>query len=103
MITIKAKDINSAQIEVLKKITLSESIPNNPKFLKAERIVIEIKNANIVSAHKSYPKTQEELNIINEYLISGNNEDNMWHRWTKIYRHRLFDNPNFLNSSILIL
>ncbi len=93
MINIKEESVNKVWEELLKKVVYSGYCPDNSEYFKAERIIVEIDNPVIEAPHKNYPKSEEELNVINKYLISGENELNVWHKWTKIYYHRLFDNP----------
>lgn len=94
MIAIKAKDINTAWTELLKQIIKNGYTPDDSEFYKAERIVVEIEDPVIDIPHKYFPKNEQELKIINNYLVTGEDEEKVWHEWTKIYYHRLFDNPN---------
>lgn len=36
-----------------------------------------------------FPMTVENIDVINDFLVSGNQEDKVIHDWTKLYRHRL--------------
>ncbi|QQS18140.1 hypothetical protein IPL68_05910 [Candidatus Saccharibacteria bacterium] len=38
--------------------------------------------------------SQTDLDIINDYIYSGENESLVTHEWTKLYHHRMFDEPN---------
>jgi thymidylate synthase len=94
MITLKASSINDAWEKLLKDIIKHGYMPDDIEFYKAERIIVEIDKPKVEVPHKLFPRTKEELDIINEYLCTGKNEENVWHEWTKIYYHRLFDSPN---------
>lgn len=37
---------------------------------------------------------QADLDIINKFIYTGENEDQVIHDWTKLYYHRAFDQPN---------
>ena len=41
-----------------------------------------------------FPISKKDINIINNFIISGENEEQVCHEWTKLYYHRLFDGPN---------
>lgn len=41
-----------------------------------------------------FPMTQNNVDDINSYLVTGEHEDRVIHDWTKLYRHRLFDGHN---------
>jgi len=34
--------------------------------------------------------SKEDVDVINDYLVSGKNEDKVVHDWTKLYHQRLF-------------
>lgn len=94
LITIKSNSINESWIKLLKQVVEYGYNPDDIEFYKAERIIVEIDNPKIEVPHKYFPKTEQELDIINKYLTTGENEIEVWHEWSKIYYHRLFDKPN---------
>ncbi|MEG0873232.1 MAG: thymidylate synthase [Clostridia bacterium] len=94
MITIKSKSINEAWVELVKQIINYGYSPDDKEYYKAERTIVEIENPIIEAPHKFFPRNEQELNIINNYLCTGENERDVWHEWTKLYYHRLFDSPN---------
>ena len=52
---------------------------------------------DIISNEKKdskFPIIQEDIDIINKFIISGESEELVCHEWTKLYYHRLFDEPN---------
>jgi len=38
--------------------------------------------------------SQADLDVINHFIYTGENEDQVSHEWTKLYYHRAFDEPN---------
>lgn len=45
--------------------------------------------------------SQQDVEVINHYLVTGEHEDKVVHDWTKIYRKRLFDSePNQIENVI---
>jgi thymidylate synthase len=55
-----------------------------------ERAVIIINDVSKAEFDNNFPMSQHDIEIINEFLITGENEDEVIHDWTKIYRRRLF-------------
>lgn len=66
----------------------------NARYLRDEVVLIEIENPIVQPADLLFPMKQQDLDIINKYIYSGENEDKVVHDWTKLYYHRMFDQPN---------
>lgn len=66
----------------------------NSKYFRDEVVLIEIKNPVVEPADPRFPMNQDDLNIINRFIYTGENEAKVVHDWTKLYYHRAFDEPN---------
>lgn len=94
MIHIITETANQAWLKTLSSLLLNGSDTDNEKYLRDEPTLIEIENPQVAHADPKFPMAQEDLDIINDYIHSGKNEENVVHEWTKIYHHRAFDVPN---------
>jgi thymidylate synthase len=94
MILIKEKYSNAAWRNTLKQLYSSQLETDNDKYYKDEPTLIEIENPVYQIPDELFPMNSDDLKIINEYIVSGRNEDKVIHEWTKIYYHRIFDQPN---------
>ena len=66
----------------------------NNKYFRDEVVLIEIENPIIEPADSRFPMRQDDLDIINRFIITGENEEKVVHDWTKLYYHRAFDAPH---------
>lgn len=94
MISIKTSSANQAWRETLKVLINESGETGNQKYFRDEVALIEITEPKVEPADPNFPMPQSDLDVINDYIVSGQNEDNVVHEWTKIYRHRIFDAPN---------
>jgi len=94
MILIKAKDSNTAWRDTLKQLYFSQLETDNDKYYRDEPTLIEIESPVYQISDELFPMNSNDLKIINEYIVSGKNEEKVIHEWTKIYYHRIFDQPN---------
>ena len=94
MIAVWAKDINSAWEQLMKKMMAEGRSSDDALYYKTERVIAEIENPALAPIHPLFPDTQERIDITNRYMATGADEENVWHEWTKIYYHRLNDEPN---------
>jgi len=94
MIQLTARNANDAWISVFQKLLESSTSTGNKKYLRDEVTLIEITNPEVIVADKRFPMKQADLDIINNYIYSGENEGSVVHEWTKLYHHRAFDAPN---------
>ncbi len=73
------------------------STTGNAEIFRDESVIIEIENKtnnsfkNIIDYDESYPMSKIQIERISHYLVSGKNEDEVSHEWTKLYRSRLFE------------
>lgn len=94
MINISTESANEAWRETLKALVNSKQLTDNEKYLRDEIAVIEITNPKLDSADPNFPMLQTDLDVINNYIFTGENEGAVVHEWTKLYYHRIFDEPN---------
>lgn len=66
----------------------------NNKLSRDEPAVIEIQKPCIEPIPPEFPMSQYDIDIINRYIITGENESQVVHEWTKLYYHRIYDEPN---------
>lgn len=94
MIIVKENNINKVWKSALEKLYLNGYIPQDTRFLKMDTLVIEMEYPEITKPDPLFPMNKDELDIINKFIITGENEEKVSHEWTKLYYHRLFDEPN---------
>jgi thymidylate synthase len=94
MINIQADNANEAWLSTFQSLIENGSSTGNDKYFRDEVTLIEILNPVVVTADPRFPMEQTDLDIINKYIYSGENEDKVVHDWTKLYYHRAFDEPN---------
>jgi thymidylate synthase len=70
------------------------TVTNNDKYFRDEVVLIEIENPVVEPADARFPMKQEDLDVINRFIYTGENEEKVVHDWTKLYYHRAFDKPN---------
>lgn len=94
MIHVTATSANQAWIETFKQLHNKGDVTGNDKYLRDEVTLIEISNPKVVTADPRFPMSQTDIDVINHYIVSGDNEEDVTHEWTKLYHHRAFDQPN---------
>ncbi len=94
MIHTVTDSVNQAWLETLKALVSEGEATGNQKYFRDEVALIEIINPQVVSADSRFPMSQTDLDIINDFIVTGDNESKVAHAWTKIYRHRAFDEPH---------
>ncbi len=95
MIIIKEKEsINKVWKKALNELYKTGFIPSDNRFARIESLAIEIEHPILEKKDSKFPITQENMDIINRFIISGESEELVCHEWTKLYYHRLFDEPN---------
>lgn len=65
---------------------------DNDKYWRDEPVLIEVASPD-VRPEPLFPMAQEDLNLINRYIVTGEQEERVCHEWTKLYYHRIFDEP----------
>ena len=94
MIFIKEKSLNKIWRNAVKELIENGYTPQDNRFLKMESMAIEIDDPKIEDIDEYFPMTQKDISIINNYITTGENEEKVCHEWTKLYYHRLFDEPD---------
>lgn len=94
MIFIKEQCLNKIWRKAVKELMENGYTPQDNRFIKMESMTIEIENPKIEDIDEYFPMTQKDISIINNYITTGENEEKVCHEWTKLYYHRLFDEPD---------
>lgn len=94
MIHIVTDNANTAWRKAITDLLNEGNETGNDKYLRDEAVTIEIENPAVIAADPLFPMDQQDLDVINKYIYSGENEDKVVHEWTKLYYHRAFDEPN---------
>ena len=92
MIYIKEKTLAEAWRKSFKELHAKGKESQESEFYRFSYAVIEITDTSsttdLYDAH--FPMSQENITTINNYLITGEKENEVIHDWTKLYRQRLF-------------
>ncbi|HEU5187654.1 MAG TPA: hypothetical protein VFT87_04065, partial [Candidatus Saccharimonadales bacterium] len=94
MIHIAAKTPNDAWRTAFTSLYNDGTATGNERYFRDEVVLIEIEDPIVEPADSRFPMKQEDLDIINKFIYTGENEDKVTHDWTKLYYHRAFDEPN---------
>jgi thymidylate synthase len=94
MIQISASSANEAWTKTFHALLEEGMDTGSEKYLRDEVVLIEITNPKVIPADARFPMSQQDLDVINRYIYTGENEENVVHEWTKLYYHRAFDEPN---------
>lgn len=94
MINITASTPNSAWKECISQLYQNGEHVDNDKYFRDELVVLEISEPCIEKAPIEFPIPQQELDIINNYIVTGENEHAVTHEWTKLYYKRIYTSPN---------
>jgi len=94
MIYITAPTPNEAWRAALTALYDNGTETGNEKYLRDEVVLIEMTQPSVEPADPRFPMAQEDLDIINRYIYTGEDEAKVTHEWTKLYYHRTFDQPN---------
>lgn len=94
MLYIKSVTANDAWRQTLLALYDEATIDGNAKYIRDEVALIEITNPAVQTIDPHFPMKQEDIDVINRYIYTGENEEAVIHDWTKLYYHRAFDEPN---------
>ena len=94
MIYITADTPNEAWRSTFTALYDNGAETSNNKYFRDEVVLIEIDNPAVEPADIRFPMRQSDLDTINKFIYTGENEDEVVHDWTKLYYHRAFDEPN---------
>jgi len=91
MIYVKENNIANAWKKSFKELFEKGIELSQSEFYRFSHAVIEITNPTSEDIYdEHFPMSLENIKIINNYLLTGENENTVIHDWTKIYRKRLF-------------
>lgn len=94
MIIIQENNINKVWRSALEKLYKKGYTPQDSRFLKIDTLVIEMNEPELLEPDSLFPISKEDIDNINNFIITGENEEKVCHEWTKLYYHRLWDSPN---------
>ncbi|MCE7936800.1 hypothetical protein DYH10_03360 [Candidatus Saccharibacteria bacterium CPR2] len=94
MITVLANSANEAWLTTFKTLMNDGDETGNDRYLRDEVALIEISNPEVEPIDSRFPMSQADVDLINRYIYTGENEEKITHEWTKLYYHRAFDEPN---------
>src|SRR5665213_1335682 len=94
MINVAATSANGAWLSTFMALLEQGEATGNEKYLRDETTLIEITNPRVALADSRFPMDQVDLDVINRYIYTGEDEGKVVHEWTKLYYHRTFDEPN---------
>lgn len=91
---IESSTINDAWFKCLTALMNHGDGTDNPKYFRDHPVLIQINEPKITPIHPAFPMDQSDIDVINHYICSGEKENLVCHPWTKLYYHRIFDEPN---------
>ena len=94
MIQITSQTPNDAWLATFRSLVDNGTETGNEKYYRDEPTVITITEPEVLAADPRFPMAQADLDVINRFIYTGEDEDRVVHEWTKIYHHRAFDAPN---------
>lgn len=94
MLYTEAESANEAWRKLFCSLHDTSTDTGNDKYFRDEVVLVRITQPEVLPADPRFPMRQDDLDIINQYIHSGDNEDRVIHEWTKLYYHRAFDEPN---------
>lgn len=94
MIQVRANSANQAWLDTFMALVNQGEETGNDKYWRDEVVLIEITDPKVENADTRFPMSQSDLDVINKYIHTGENEEQVTHEWTKLYYHRAFDEPN---------
>jgi thymidylate synthase len=93
MISVVADNGNAAWRDALGKVFNHADESDSHRYVKDIPAVICIDSPSLEVADPLFPMKQKDLDVINKYIVTGEEEDKVIHEWTKLYYHRMFDQP----------
>ncbi len=94
MILVKAQTTNEAWRITLSNLLNNGTETDNKKYFRDELVSIEILHPSLEAKDPLFPMEQKEIDTINNFIATGEHEQDINHAWTKLYFHRMFDQPN---------
>lgn len=101
MLYINSPTIAQAWRDALKTLYEQGKVIENDEIFRDSVMAIEVSDTTTNLFDDRFAMSEQDVEIINHYLITGESEDKVMHDWTKIYRKRLFDSdPNQIQNII---
>src|ERR1700677_4956468 len=94
MIVIQTDNAVAAWRQALTRLMQEGTTTDNGKYFRDELIAIELASPSVEPSDPLFPMPQHDLDVINNFIWSGADEANVCHEWTKLYHHRIFDQPH---------
>jgi len=94
MIHVCTESANAAWREAFKRVFLEGTETGNQLYFRDEMVVFELSSPTIETPDPLFPMPAADLATINKFITTGANEHDVCHEWTKMYYHRIFDEPN---------
>lgn len=93
MLYIKEKTLAEAWRKSFKELYAKGEESQASEFYRFAYAVIEITDVSSATDlyDKHFPMSQNDITTINNYLLTGEKENEVIHEWTKLYRQRLFN------------
>jgi thymidylate synthase len=93
MIHVSANSTNEAWQVALREIFMIPTESDSSRYYQDMPTIISIDSPVMEPIHPNFPMKQDDIDIINNYIVSGEQEELVVHEWTKLYHHRMFDEP----------
>ncbi len=90
---IQTQYTNDAWRQTFQDLMESDQDTGNEKYYRDEPVLIRIENPTFDQPESLFPMLEDDLARINRYIVTGEEEDQVVHDWTKIYHHRIWDQP----------
>lgn len=94
MLVVHTKNAVAAWRQMLVQLIENGDQIDSKKYFRDELAVIQLDQPSIESCDPQFPMPQKELDIINRFITTGEGETSVSHEWTKLYYHRMFDEPH---------
>lgn len=94
MLIVRTNNAVNAWRETFLKLFHQGENTDNQTYLRDDLVVIELSEPSIEPADPLFPMPASDLNCINHFITTGEKESEVTHEWTKMYFHRMFDEPN---------
>lgn len=94
MIQITTETTNQAWRQAFTQLYDSGQETNNDRYFRDELMVISVTQPELEPIDPLFPMPQEDISLINHFITTGENEEQVVHEWTKLYFHRMFDRPH---------
>jgi len=101
MITVRAITIAQAWRDAMQELYSSGRAIENDEIFRDAAMAIEVADVTQDLFDDRFGMSKAQVDVINHYLVTGEQEDQVAHDWTKLYRKRLFaSQPNQIQNII---